>query len=414
MRSDEPRWPRGASSVFLTLLLGYAGFYFCRANVDAALPYLQADYGYDKARLGTVTSIAILGYAIGKVVLGAATEAVGGRAMFLFALFSSVIASFAIGATHLFFGVAALICLNRFAQSGGWSGLVDVASRWFPRASYGTVMGGLSTSYELGNVVALLVSGAVAYRFGWRALFVVNPAVLAIIGLVALFTLRGAPAPAQGRPSPAKKHEVRSVLRALAKQRALGYALVLSFVLTFVRTGFLTWTPTFLAELAKGEAHAVPIAIAKSAVFPAAGMIGALVVGRLSDRLGPGRRAPAMAASLALLVASVLLLAHAGVGSTRVAIVAVGACGLFLLGPYSLLSGAVSLDVAEDGGAATAAGLVDGVGYVGASLSGVVLGALADRGGWPLAFDAVALVSAVALAITIAWSRDSTRSDARP
>ncbi len=408
------RWPRGGLVVFVTLLVGYAAFYFCRANVDAALPYLAAEFGYDKSRLGTVSSIAILGYAVGKVVLGTATEAVGGRRMFLFALFGSVFASLAIGVTPAFLGVAALICVNRFVQSGGWSGVVDVASRWYPRATYGTVMGGLATSYEIGNVVALLVSGVVAYRFGWRALFVVNPLLLALVGAVAFFTLRSAPSresagallAAGVRPS-APKHDPRRVLRALLKQRAFWFALVLSFVLTFVRTGFLTWTPTFLAEIGKGEPHAVPTAIAKSAVFPAAGMIGAIVVGRLSDRLGPGRRAPAMATSLALLVVSVLLLAHVGVGSSRIALVAVGACGLFLLGPYSLLSGAVSLDVAEDGGAAAAAGLIDGVGYLGASLSGVVIGTLAERGGWAAAFDAVAAMSALALVITLIWARES-------
>jgi sugar phosphate permease len=400
-------WPRGGVTVFVTLLVGYAAFYFCRANVDAALPYLEADYGYDKEKLGAVASIAILGYALGKVVLGTLAEATGGRRMFLFALFGSVVASLGIGATPGFFGVAALIVVNRFVQSGGWSAVVDVASRWFPRATHGTVMGGLATSYEIGNVVALLVSGAVAARFGWRALFRVNPLILAAIGAIALFTLREAPsADERGGTSTTTRHDPKVVWRALVQKPALWYALILSFILTFVRTGFLTWTPMFLADITKGEAHAVPKAIAKSAIFPAAGMVGAIVVGKLSDRGGPGRRAPAMAGSLALLVASILFLAHAGVGSKWVAFAAIGACGLFLLGPYSLLSGAVSLDLAEDGGAATAAGAVDSVGYVGASLSGIAIGSLAKRGGWPLAFDAVAVMSALGLVITLAWSRD--------
>lgn len=408
----DPRvaWPRGGVAVFVTLLVGYASFYFCRANVDAALPYLEAEYGYDKEKLGAVASIAILGYALGKVVLGTLAEATGGRRMFLFALFGSVVASLAIGATQAFVGVAALVVVNRFVQSGGWSAVVDVASRWYPRATHGAVMGGLATSYEIGNVIALLVSGAVADRLGWRALFRVNPLVLAAVGVVAFFTLRDAPAAApagDGAPrAPAPKHDPKTVWRALLRRPALWYALVLSFILTFVRTGFLTWTPMFLADITKGEAHAVPKAIAKSAIFPAAGMIGAIVVGRLSDRGGPGRRAPAMATSLALLVVSILFLAHAGVGSKWVAFGAIGACGLFLLGPYSLLSGAVSLDLAEDGGAATAAGVIDGVGYVGASLAGIVIGTLAKRGGWAAAFDAVAAMSAVALIVTLAWARD--------
>jgi sugar phosphate permease len=330
--------------------------------------------------------------------------------MFLFAVFAAVAASLGIRVSAGFLGIAALVCLNRFVQCGGWSGLVDVVSRWFPRATHGSVMGGLSTSYEIGNVVALLLSSVVAQRFGWRALFVVNPLLLALVGVVAFVTLKSAPAkPLEGAPAAAgaaPKPPLASVVAGLLRQRAMRYALFLSLILTFVRTGFLNWTPTFLAEVGKGEANAVPAAIAKSAVFPAAGMIGAIVVGRWSDAFGRGRRAPTMALSLALLVASVLWLAHVGVGNSHVAIAAVGACGLFLLGPYSLLSGAVSLDVADEHGAGAAAGLVDGVGYAGASLAPIVMGAIAQRHGWTAVFDVVAAAAAVACAVAMMWARE--------
>jgi sugar phosphate permease len=140
-------------------------------------------------------------------------------------------------------------------------------------------------------------------------------------------------------------------------------------------------------------------------------------MGAASDRLGRGRRAPIMASSLALLAVSVLVLAHAGIDRMEVALVALGACGLFLLGPYSLLAGAVALDVAEgahEGGAATAAGLMDGIGYVGASLAGVVMGTLAQRRGWSAAFDAVAACTLVALIVSILWARSARRSGQDP
>jgi OPA family glycerol-3-phosphate transporter-like MFS transporter len=132
-------------------------------------------------------------------------------------------------------------------------------------------------------------------------------------------------------------------------------------------------------------------------------VIAAIAVGRMSDRFGPGRRAPVMVVSLALLVASVLALAHAGISSTTTAVIALGACGLFLSGPYSLLAGACSLDVAATTGAATAAGCIDGVGYLGATMSGVVIGTVASRRGWTSAFDVVAVAAAVAMLISAVW-----------
>jgi sugar phosphate permease len=181
-------------------------------------------------------------------------------------------------------------------------------------------------------------------------------------------------------------------------------ALALSFLLTFVRMGFLTWTPTFLVEVVTARGGSVSGALLKSAIFPAMGVVGAIVAGRLSDRFGPGRRAPVIAASLVVVVASVLALAHGGFADTSAILVLIAATGFFLLGPYSLMGGAVVLDVGTTRAASTAAGLIDAAGYVGASLAGVLLGSLAQRHGWSAAFDALAAVTLAAAIVAAAWS----------
>jgi sugar phosphate permease len=131
-----------------------------------------------------------------------------------------------------------------------------------------------------------------------------------------------------------------------------------------------------------------------------------------------------MTISLALLLVCTLGLAHAGVRSPLVATAGVAACGLFLLGPYSLLAGAVSLDVAAAAsatgtgpagrGAATAAGFIDAVGYVGASLAAFVLGSVSKRAGWTAAFDVVAGVAFLALLLALAWSGRRGSHDSQP
>ena len=111
-----------------------------------------------------------------------------------------------------------------------------------------------------------------------------------------------------------------------------------------------------------------------------------------------------MAVSLALCCIAVLVLAHGGVKDPLFATAGVGASGLFLLGPYSLLAGAVSLDIAGKRGGPTAAGIIDAVGYVGASLAAFVLGSVSKRLGWTAAFDVVAGVTFVALVFAAGWS----------
>jgi len=113
--------------------------------------------------------------------------------------------------------------------------------------------------------------------------------------------------------------------------------------------------------------------------------------------------------SLAVHVLAVLALAHLKPSGTTAPVVAIGVCGLFLLGPYSLLAGALTLDVAGKRAAATAAGIVDGAGYAGASLVGVVIGLVSDKYGWSAVFDVIASAGFVAILIAAWWWWSSAR-----
>ena len=415
---------RGRERLVLVLLvLAYASLYVCRANIEPGFNLLAVQYGYDNEQTGIVFSIALAAYAVGKVVLGAVGDVVGGRRILLFAMITSVIATLLVGALDwprvvgsgpALWVMASFVVLNRFGQSGGWGGLVHIVARWFPPERSGAVMGIASTSYDVGNVVALLLCAAlVAAGFGWRALFLVNPLILLAVTVVVALGLRGAPpTPAAAGPAeePAEEKErLSALLRRLARERGFWMAVMLSFLLTFVRAAFMTWTPRYLYEVATaaGTTNALSGSIAKSAFFGVAGMTGSLVIGRLSDRWGPGRRAGVMTVSLLFLLGAVLALAHAHATDPLGAAALIGLAGLFLLGPYSLLAGAIALDVAGKRGAATTAGVVDGVGYVGASLAALLLGSVSKRYGWSAAFDVIAAVTAVALVLASLWWRTS-------
>jgi sugar phosphate permease len=395
--------------------LGYASFYLCRANISSALPALQEE-GYDKARLGALASTATFTYAIGKFVLGSTGDFLGGRRLMLLAVAGSVVCSLLVSVQHAFWLLVLFISANRFFGAGGWSGLVQVVSRTFEPKRHGAIMGVLSTSYELGNVAAILLSSSVVMH-GWRALFIVNPLLFAVIGGTAVFSLPRGDSGASDPPrepyrdsaekeAAAHRPSLRAILKDLVSREAFWIAVFLSALLTFLRDGFLTWTATFLSDISHAAGHKeLSGSIVKSALFPAAGVLAAPTMGALSDRLGRGRRAPLMAASLVIVVGLVLFLAHGGVHDPFVAAGIIGVTGFFLLGPYSLLGGVIALDLSGKTGAATAAGIIDGAGYLlGATASGYVLGSIAQRWGWSAAFDVVAGAAFAAMLLSAAWS----------
>jgi sugar phosphate permease len=75
--------------------------------------------------------------------------------------------------------------------------------------------------------------------------------------------------------------------------------------------------------------------------------------------------------------------------------------GLLVYGPYSLLAGVLAVESGGAKMAATAAGIIDGVGYIAGALAGSTLGLLLDKGGYSLGFRALAGVTAVAAVIAL-------------
>src|SRR6185369_78585 len=84
--------------------------------------------------------------------------------------------------------------------------------------------------------------------------------------------------------------------------------------------------------------------------------------------------------------------------------------GALLFGPDSLLSGAAAQDVGGAAAAATATGLVNGVGSVGGMLEGLSLPAISAHFGWRAMFP---LLSGLALCAALALIPAARRPDTR-
>ena len=60
--------------------------------------------------------------------------------------------------------------------------------------------------------------------------------------------------------------------------------------------------------------------------------------------------------------------------------------GFFTFGPHVLVVGALPMDFGSRKAASSATGFIDGLGYIGAAITGVGSGFLADSYGWGAAF----------------------------
>ena len=391
----------------LNLFVGYSAYYLCRSNLAIAAPLLLREFagrGLDKQVLGQIASVGVLCYAAGKVLNGVLGDFLGGKRIFLLGMVGAVAATVAFGLGQGVLVFFATWAFNRLVQSMGWAGLVKTTANWFSYQAYGKVMGLLSLSYLFGDIVAKLLLGQLlVLGLSWRGVFMVAAAVLAVVAAINWVSLKSTPE-SVGLPAPPLNPDnlftgpdpttnaplsLRALLRPYFRSPSFLLMLTMSFGMTALREAFSFWVPTYLVEAAHLSEGA---ASQYSALYSFFGMISILGAGYLSDGWLRGQRGILILGACVLLVPVLLLMTRPAHGSI-LPMVLISVTGLLLLGPYSFLAGAMSLDAGGRQGAATAAGLVDAVGYAGATLALWFTGTLAEHQGWSRAFLALALVA---------------------
>ena len=427
---DEARRLRRRENLTVALLVaGYSGYYLCRSNLSVCLPAIRAELAAQgsttqaaQVGLGLVVSVGILAYALGKPIAGPLADFLGGRGNFLAGMAGSVAMTLAFAASGTLPIFALVWVGNRFSQSLGWAGMIKITSRWFGFSRYGGIMAILSLSYLFGDAAARLFMGELLRQgVGWRGVFAIDAAVLLGLFLGNALLLRETPREL-GFPEPATNPEnlygaagenprppgIGKLLAPLIRSPAFWLVCMLSLGLTMLREAFNTWTPTYFTE---GLGLSTATAAGASALFPFCGGVSVLLAGFLSDRLGRGGRA--------LIILSGLLITGAGLatlglinfeGSPRWPIVLVAAIAFFLLGPYSYLAGAISLDLGGKQGGATTSGFVDLAGYLGGVLAGWGLARASIAFGWRGVFVILAGVAWVSAAVALIYLIEQRRA----
>jgi OPA family glycerol-3-phosphate transporter-like MFS transporter len=306
-------------------------------------------------------------------------------------------------------------------QSLGWVGVVRVVSRWFPHQRFGAVMGFVSLSYLFGDAISRqFMRLLLEFNYSWREVFYATAGVLGAMFILNFFLLRESPTDV-GEIEPeanpdniygpegeeVKPAGVRDVVGPLLRNRGFLYICLLSIGLTLLRETFQNWTPLYFKDdLGFTDAQAAD----KSAWFPFFGGISVLMVGILSDKLGKGGRALViliglLAAAVALLFLALRITHGTAFGPAAM----VGLIGFLLVGPYSFLAGAVALDFGGKKGSAAAAGIIDGVSYIGAMASGLVVAQITTHVGWSGAFAVLSFITLLTSLIALRFYWDQKK-----
>jgi sugar phosphate permease len=384
------------------LALGYVGVYLCRKNLAVAVPLLGHAFRAGRGEIGRVVSIGTAAYALGKLTLGPLVDRIGGRVAFLVVLFAVAL----FGAASALAPSLALLTVaysaNRAAGAAGWPAIMKLVPTWFRSGRQATVVAVLSLSYVAGGVAATLLARQVlAEGGGWRAVLGLPSLVLLAIGLVCVFAVRTGPLGAEIPAAAVSPVRLPAPWRVLLARPQFLVVCALSFSLTLMRESFNTWSVDFLVSIQHTGARSLSVAALQSTTFDLAGGVGILLMGASYDRTPVRARRWLFAGILAALAVVLALLPGAAARVPVAGVWLVGAVGLLVYGPYSLLAGVFAVESGGAAAAATAAAIIDAVGYLAGILAGEALGRVLDRGGYPLGFECLAAITGLSALLAL-------------
>ncbi|MGB2763448.1 MAG: MFS transporter [Candidatus Aminicenantaceae bacterium] len=384
--------------VFISLWVAYASFYLCRVNISIAIPGILEEYNMTKTAMGVVLTALFFAYAIGQFINGQLGDKFGARKLLTFGAIISAILNLIFAILPGIVSLMALVWgLNGYFQSMGWSPSTKTIANWFPIKIRGKITGLFGSCYQFGNAASWALAGLVVGAFGWRFAFVI-PAVVVIVVAIQWY-INGRNAPEElGLPTVEDCHEGIMEQKECRKDKHLGFRYTIKTVLSnpriwmvgfslfglnIIRYGFMAWAPTYMFEVEKA---AISTAAYKAIAIPLAGSIGALFAGWASDKFFKSRRAPIIVIMLVALMGLTILYPQLKHFHWIWSLICLIAIGFTIYGPHVMIVGAIPMDYASRKATASATGFIDGLGYFGAALTGVISGVLIDKFGWNAAF----------------------------
>lgn len=337
------------------------------------LGVLGAEIGASAGAVGLLPTLTQLGYALGILLLAPLGDRFDRRRIILIkaaVLCAALLAAGAAPGIGLLLVASLVIGLSAtMAQD-----IVPAAATLAPDAHRGKVVGTVMTGLLLGILLSRVLSGFVAEHYGWRAMFMLAAASLALTGVAAW---RGLP-----RFRPSTQMPYGALLASLAalwhQHGALRRATLAQGLLAI---GFSAFWSTLALLLHGAPFHLGSAAAGAFGLAGAAGALAAPLAGRVADRKGP-ELVTRLGATIFVLSFAALALAPMLDTHAQLALLVAGAIG-FDLGFQGTLIAHQTIVYGIDPGARSRLNAVLFTGMFIGMASGAALGAmLFAQWGW--------------------------------
>jgi OPA family glycerol-3-phosphate transporter-like MFS transporter len=395
--AQKKAYARYRKEVFLSIFLGYAGYYLVRKNLALVAPDLAERYHYDMRQIGLMMGAISFSYGISKFLMGAVSDRSNAKVFLSFGLFFSALITTFVGffpnwIFQHFFILVLLMGFNGWFQGMGWPPCGRIMVHWFSHPERGAKMAIWNMAHNIGQALpAVFLSLGMTYYLGWNAIIWL-PGLIALalslfiyqfmqdtpqsVGLPTIEKFQGM----ENLPSDEiKKISKNDFFEYILKNKYLWALAIANLFVYLTRYAVIDWLPIYLVQERGYSQEKAGICYS---LYEIAGIGGTFICGWLSDRFFDGRRAPV--GILFLFVVTVTLICYWTLPNeyTLAIDMCLFALGFLIYGPVMLI-GLHAIDMVPKHVAGTAAGFTGLFGYVGgATCANAAFGYIVYYFGW--------------------------------
>jgi sugar phosphate permease len=382
--------------ILTTSIVGYALFYFVRANDSVPVKAMISDSSLhlDKTKIGLISSVGGVTYGVSKFVNGLWGDHANPRYFMAIGLFVCAVINLCFGLSStlpffLGFGLA-----NMWAQGMGFPPCAKSMAHWFSPKERNTTFGIWHMSHMIGGALIMALTGYLVTWSGWRSCYYI-PAGIAMVGsVIILIFMRDTPESLglppvevyKGEETPmelAEETKVNepywTVVREYIFKNPFMWIISIANLLVYiVRWEVMKWGPTFLQE-AKGMSVVTSGWLGFGSEI--AGMASALIAGYVADKYFRGRAGRVCVIAMALMTVVIYLFWKTPVERPKVAMGLFIAIGFLMYVPQMLIA-AIAMNLGTKRASAAAVGMTGIFGYLSTIVAGWGVGWMADHYGW--------------------------------
>nr|XP_043617582.1 putative glycerol-3-phosphate transporter 1 [Erigeron canadensis]XP_043617583.1 putative glycerol-3-phosphate transporter 1 [Erigeron canadensis] len=323
---------------------------------------------------------------------------------------------------HVFYYYLIVQMLAGLFQSTGWPSVVAVMGKWFGKGKRGLIMGIWNAHTSVGNIAGSLIA-SYFLKYGWGWSMVVPGGMIIFVGLLLFMFLPVDPESVGAERDedksslpekigaevtkplliPTMRSEKESPVGFLEAWKIPGVA-PFAFCLFFAKLvayTFLYWLPFYISHTAiDGEYLSDEAAGNLSTLFDVGGVVGGILAGHISDRLNA--RAITAASFMYCAIPALYFYRNYGHTSMTINIILMLVTGMFVNGPYALITTAVSADLGthrslkgNSRALATVTAIIDGTGSIGAAIGPLLTGYISTQS-WSAVFTMLMAAAFVA------------------